>query len=190
MVALELTPVPVSAHTLTAFGRSDEYLQPFTDYPVPEDLDVGARLYRANCGPASFAAVAGLLVTDIIRFFPQFPESPHTNIPQMKSALSQCGICEDEMSEEWPKDGLCLIQITGPWTERAWSHSACGHRHWVAVRNGYVYELNENAWMERADWIRLMNERAASHSRSTGWRLLKSLQLVVQPTYFPEYSCG
>jgi hypothetical protein len=189
MVALELPSASASASMLTAFGRADEFALSSTCYPVPDDLALSAHLYRANCGPASFAAVTGLLITDIIRFFPQFPTDPHTNIPQMKSALSRCGISAVDMTEEWPEDGLSLIQITGPWTDRTWSHSACSHRHWVGVRNGYIYEVNEHAWMEFAGWSRSMGERAATRPSATGWTLLKTLRLASQPTYFPEFSC-
>jgi hypothetical protein len=187
MAAIEPLFASGSGNVLTAFGRVDEFASSFTGYPVPADLAPCVRLYRANCGPASFAAVTGLLVTDIIRFFPQFPADPHTNIPQMKSALSRCGISAEDMTEVWPEDGLCLIQITGPWSDRAWSHGACGHRHWVGVRNGYIYDVNEHAWLEQAIWIKSMGERAAAHPRATGWRLLKALRLANQPACFPEF---
>jgi hypothetical protein len=190
MVALELPLAPTSANMLTAFGRADEFALSSKSYPVPNDLVLSVHLFRANCGPVSFAAVTGLLITDIMRFFPQFPADPYTNIPQMKSALSRCEIYAEDMTEDWPADGLCLIQITGPWTERSWSHSACYHRHWVGIRNGYVYDVNEHAWMERAIWSQSMGERAATHPRATGWRLLKSLRLASQPIYFPEFFCG
>jgi hypothetical protein len=189
MAAIEPLFASGSENVLTAFGRDDEFASSFTDYPVPADLAPCVRLYRANCGPVSFAAVTGLLVTDIIRFFPQFPADPHTNIPQMKSALSRCGISAEDMTEVWPEDGLCLLQITGPWTDRAWSHAACGHRHWVAVRNGYIYDVNEHAWLEQAIWIKSMGERAAAHPRATGWKLLKALRLARQPACFPEFFC-
>jgi hypothetical protein len=189
MVAIEPPFTFTPGNLLTAFGRTEEFGRSFADYPVPADLVPCARLYRANCGPASFAAVTGLLVTDIIRFFPQFPADPHTNIPQMKSALSRCGISAEDMTEAWPEDGLCLIQITGPWTERAWSHAACGHRHWVGVRNGYIYDVNEHAWLEYSIWSKSMGERAATRPRATGWRLLKALRLASQPACFPEFFC-
>lgn len=189
MVTLELPLAPISESWLTAFGQADEFAGSFSDYPVPDDLAPCVQLYRANCGPVSFAAVTGLLVTDIIRFFPQFPADPHTNIPQMKSALSRCGISAEDLTEVWPEDGLCLIQINGPWSERTWSHASCSHRHWVGVRNGYIYDVNEHDWREYTNWINSMNERVAAHPHATRWRLLKALRLASQPACFPEFFC-
>lgn len=59
---------------------------------VPDDLGLAQRLFQANCGPASFAALVGTLITDIIRFFPHFPREPHTSIPHMRRALQDCGV--------------------------------------------------------------------------------------------------
>jgi len=189
MVAIDPPLTSTPENILTVFGQAEEFGLSFTDYPVPVDLAPCVRLYRANCGPASFAAVTGLLVTDIIRFFPQFPADPHTNIPQMKSALSRYGVSAEDITETWPEDGLCLIQITGPWTERVWSHAACGHRHWVGVRNRCIYDVNEHAWSEYPIWAKSMGERAAAHPRATGWKLLKSLRLARQPACLPEFCC-
>ena len=189
MVALELTLAPAaSENLLTAFGREDDFTCLHGAYPVPFDLDLCTRLFRANCGPASFAAVTGMLITDIIRFFPQFPHSPHTNIPQMRAALDGCGITSIGPEAKWPRDGLCLLQMTGPWTRGSWSHSACCHRHWIAVRNDFVYDVNVNAWMPRTEWENIvMSAITAANRRATGWYLLKALELVVQQVSFLEF---
>lgn len=190
MVALELAiGVEASDPILTAFGREQDFVGGGNNYPIPDDLDRSARWFRANCGPASFAAITGLLITDIIRFFPQFPAMPHTNVPRMKEAFESCGIEAEDFGAQWPADGLCLIQITGPWTDRAWPHAACEHRHWVGVRNGFVYDVNLNAWLPRAKWQQsVMNKIAEAHSQATGWLLLKAFQIDPRPVAFPEFS--
>ena len=190
MVALDLPYTSHEAETfLTAFGRETEFSTWYDAYPAPVDVDLCMRLFSANCGPASFAALTGLLVTEIMRFFPHFPESSHTNIPQMNAALSACGIRAADGGNDWPQNGLCLLQICGPWTDRGWPGAACRHRHWVAVRNGYVYDVNVNQWLTKKRWeSTVMSKLAAAHPRSTGWRLSKALSVEVQPVAFPEFS--
>lgn len=189
MVALDLPSSPTRDSFLTAFGKERDFSRPYVRYPVPADLELSVRLFQANCGPASFAALTGLLVTEIIRFFPHFPLSPHTNIPQMSAALGRCGIAAQDNGGSWPEDGICLIQINGPWTQKAWPADSCRRRHWVAVRNGFVYDVNVNRWTPRYTWqSTVMDRLAAAHSRSTGWRLMKSLRVEPLPTSFPEFS--
>jgi len=160
---------------------------PDATFSVPEDLAIAQRLFQANCGPASFAALVGTLITDIIRFFPQFPQAPHTSIPNMRRALRECGV-EYQSSEVWPKLGLGLIQFTGPWTKRNSFHAAAQNRHWVAVRHGKIYDVNAHAWLPLHQWESdIMPLLVAARLATTGWRLAKSYEVLPTLRYLPEF---
>lgn len=154
---------------------------------VPDDLELAQGIFKANCGPASFAALVGTLITDIIRFFPHFPNSPHTSILHMRRALQQCGVAYS-CPEKWPRLGLCLIQLTGPWTERARFHETARHRHWVATGASKVYDVNAHAWMSRIDWEQeIMPLLVTAHPAATGWRLAKAYEVLPSFRRLPEF---
>ena len=77
---------------------------------APLDVRRAYRVHRANCGPASFAALVGRNVCDIMNLFPNFPEKPYTNIPRMHAALRETGIAFRRDSNRLPSDGLALLQ--------------------------------------------------------------------------------
>lgn len=154
---------------------------------VPDDLEIARRLFQVNCGPASFAALVGTLITDIIRFFPHFPDTPHTSIPHMRRALQECGVAYHS-ANEWPQLGLCLIQFTGPWTEKLRFHAAAKHRHWVAACRGKIYDVNAHAWLHLAQWeTSIMPLLVAAHPAATGWQLAKSYEVMPSLRYLPEF---
>ena len=172
--------------TVTAFSPAAGFHERnHRRYPVPRDLWVANALYQANCGPASFAAVLGTYITQIMQFFTHFPLQPHTNIPQMRGALRDAGVLYDDAGDSWPTDGLCLIQIDGPWNRSPWA--ACRFRHWVGTRNGFIYDVNENAWLSLAEWQRrIMEPMVTEIPKAEGWTLLRSFAVEPQPTSFPE----
>lgn len=172
--------------TVMAFAPAAEFCSSnYRRYPVPRDLWVAHTLYQANCGPAAFAAVLGTYITQIMQFFTHFPTQPHTNIPQMRGALRSAGVGYDDAGDVWPTDGLCLIQIDGPWNRSPWA--ACRFRHWVGARNGFIYEVNENAWLSLAEWReKVMGPMVAETPKAEGWTLLRSFAVAPVPTSFPE----
>lgn len=165
-----------------------QHLEASTDQnPVPVDLELASRMFRANCGPASFAALIGSLILDIIRFFPQFPASPHTSIPHMKRALEQSGV-QYNSRKSWPNVGLCLIEFTGPWTKRGQYSEAAKHRHWVATIRGQIYDVNANQWLQMDVWEQqIMPHLVEAHPGRTGWRLLKSYEVLPAANFLPEF---
>lgn len=175
---------PLLTETFPIFYRETVADAPLS---VPDDLDLAQRLFQANCGPASFAALVGTLITDIIRFFPHFPDSPHTSIPEMRRALQECGV-EYQAADDWPELGLALIQFTGAWTERRSFHAAAQNRHWIAVRKGRVYDVNAHAWLARDQWKKeVMPLLVAARPATTGWRLAKSYEVLPALRYLPEF---
>lgn len=144
-------------------------------------LDVGRayRLHRANCGPASFAALLGRDVCEVMGFFPGFRAKPVTNIPRMHAALRGSGVSFRREARRFPSDGLVLIQVEGPWTaaSRA-AFDAPRHRHWVSVRLGYVYEVNLESWVPRQVWEEdYLPALVARHSGATGWSVSAVFEL-------------
>ncbi len=169
------------------FSIFERETKPDAPLGVPDDLDQARRIFHANCGPASFAALVGALITDIIRFFPHFPESPHTSVPHMRRALADCGV-EYQSAETWPQLGLGLIQFTGPWTERGSFHAAAQHRHWVAARSGKIYDVNAHAWLPLRQWeCEIMPLLVAARPATTGWLLAKSYEVMPSLRYLPEF---
>ncbi len=156
-------------------------------HEVPADLDIARKLFHANCGPASFAALVGTLITDIIRFFPHFPHSPHTSIPHMRWALDKCGVAY-KSTDQWPRLGLALIQFIGPWSDRGRFHAEAQHRHWVAVSNGHVYDVNAHSWLPLDQWRAIvMPLLIEAHPAATSWSLAKSYEVIPSLRYLPEF---
>lgn len=118
---------------------------------APADVDLAHRMFRANCGPASFAALVGALVLDVIQYFPHFPHSPHTSIPQMRKAINLYG-AEYCSGNDWPQAGLCILQLQGPWIAKKRFFESARHRHWVASNQGHVYDVNARSWMPYNRW--------------------------------------
>lgn len=146
---------------------------------APLDVDRAYRLHRANCGPASFAALFGRDVCEVMGFFPGFRAKPVTNIPRMHAALRGSGVSFRREARRFPSDGLVLIQVEGPWTaaSRA-AFDAPRHRHWVSVRLGYVYEVNLESWVPRQVWEEdYLPALVARHSGATGWSVSAVFEL-------------
>lgn len=147
----------------------------------PADVDLAHRMFRANCGPASFAALVGALVLDVIRYFPHFPHSPHTSIPQMKNAINSYGAAYCS-GNEWPHVGLCILQLQGPWIAKNRFFEAAKHRHWVASNQGHVYDVNARSWLPYNKWSKqIMPQIVAAHSGCDGWALARAFELSVLP---------
>ena len=154
----------------------------------PKDLPIAYRIYEANCGPASFAALMGSLILDILCYFPHFPKKPYTTIPQMRQALEISG-ANFWSNDDWPDYGLCLIQLDGKWTARRQFHEAAKHRHWVAVNDGMVYDINSPRWIPKASWENhTMPHLVEANSGCEGWHLSKVFAISrLKPEYCPPY---
>lgn len=119
---------------------------------VPSDISQSAKLFRANCGPISFAALLGTQVIEVMRFFPQFPDRDYTNEGDMFYALESCG----STHEKWtglPESGVALVQLEGPWTGAGVPlPSQLRYTHWIACLSGFVFDLNIGDWLLRTEW--------------------------------------
>ena len=141
---------------------------------IPQDTKLANRIFGANCGPVSFAALLNTLVLDVIRYFPHFPNYPHTSIPQMKRAMDAFGVAY-KSDDDWPQHGLCLIQFNGIWTKHGRYSEASKHRHWVAVSFGKIFDVNGYEWMGMEVWIsEIMPRLMAAHPGRSSWTLAKA----------------
>ena len=95
----------------------------------------------------------------------------------MERASKAAGYSYECKREAWPTAGLCLIQFTGPWTERDFTQAALQHTHWIAVLGEYVFDINWNGWLPRANWEEVVLEELLMFCRSsTGWEVFDKLQ--------------
>lgn len=132
----------------------------------PRDIQEAYQKFGATCGPCAFAALFEKEVAEIIALFPQFPEKQYTNLPSMKSAVRAQGF-RFQCTNGFPSFGLTLI--SGP--ERYYS------RHWIAVRQGCVYDVNLDMWMPTVLWCRDVLPAIARADRWTNeqWYIVRTL---------------
>src|SRR5262245_42581782 len=119
---------------------------------APADVHLAYRLFGANCGPASLAAVLSVEVCDVIALFDQFPDRPYTSRMKMEEALRSCDL-EFARTGEFPEFGLALIQFEGRWNQFRGSERWAGsYSHWIAVSGPLIYEINADGWTSRGEW--------------------------------------
>jgi hypothetical protein len=151
----------------------------------PEGLDTVINDGIATCGPISFSAITGCSAREALLFFPHVRERPWTNRTQMERALFEAGFDHECKHMKWPTTGLCLIQITGPWTERRFEQAALKHTHWVAVLGEYVFDINWGGWLPRKNWEEIVMDELLMYSPgASGWRVHTSYELPVDRTRF------
>lgn len=147
----------------------------------PTDVQLANRLFEANCGPASLAAILSVQVCDVIALFDQFPERPFTSRRKMEDALRACGV-DFRPTETFPKFGVTLIQVEGPWTHAAGSERWTGrYTHWVGICGDTIYDVNADRWLALTEWeshsaLALM----AAYPKATGWRVKRGLEVTPQ----------
>jgi hypothetical protein len=149
----------------------------FDDLVAPSDINLSFQLFNINCGPASLAALVGCNVLDIISLFPQYPEKPWTNRTQMKFAFEKARLTWQSIPGVFPDVGICLIQFNGPWSKSTYRLAQLRHTHWIAVRNGFVFDINWEGWLPRQIWEELIvDDLVKSRRHCGGWSVLTSYE--------------
>lgn len=148
---------------------------------APADVHLAHRLFSANCGPASLAAVLSVQVCDVITLFDQFPDHPYTTRKKMEEVLRGCGL-EFVLTEDFPDFGLALIQFEGRWSRLAGSERWAGkYSHWTGVSGAQIYDINADEWTDRAEWESTMIPiLLAEYPGASGWRLKRGLRILPQ----------
>jgi hypothetical protein len=151
----------------------------------PEGLEDAVRSKTASCGPMSFAAITGCSARAALACFPSPSIRLWTNRTDMERALFEAGYDYDRKQGDWPKAGLCLIQFTGPWTERGFAQAALKHTHWIAILGEYVFDINWGGWLPRGNWEDVVLEELLMFiPKTTGWRVLTSYELPVDTSWY------
>lgn len=148
----------------------------------PPDTQRACRIFKANCGPAAFAAVMRCTVCQAINFFPHFPERPWTTQGDMQRAFTNAGVNYCKTGEALPYYGVALIQITGPWSEKhAHPCAALSKTHWVGVYRDCFYDVNWDGWLPSRIWEDLvLPDIVARHPLAIGWRPRMCFSVPVQ----------
>ncbi|HEX4086924.1 MAG TPA: hypothetical protein VHY22_18560, partial [Chthoniobacteraceae bacterium] len=153
----------------------------------PEGLEDAVREGTATCGPTSFAAITGCSVSAALPYFPSASVRPWTNRTDMERALFEAGFDYSRKPDDWPTAGLCLIQFTGPWTERGFEQAALKYTHWVAVLGEYVFDVNWSGWLPRENWEEIVLEELLTFIPATsGWRALTGYELPVDTSWLHQ----
>jgi hypothetical protein len=142
----------------------------------PPDLYDAHKQFGANCGPASFAAVARKPIRNVIHHFAHFPERDWTTIGDMKRALERAQFSFTETSER-PGVGLALIQLK---TAKVWVHpmAALSMTHWVAVYGDCFYDINWNGWLPIDYWEEIVFRTICRRRpKVNGWVITRALRL-------------
>ncbi len=153
---------------------------------APTDVETANRLFGANCGPVTFAALLSLQTCDVMQFFSHFETRKFTTCRDMMQALKACGI-EFAIGADYPEFGFALIQIEGPWTQSRkaarWSDK---YTHWVGVCGRRIYDINAAAWMPAHEWeAQFVSALIAATPGATGWSVKRSVQVPAQ-AFFAE----
>lgn len=144
--------------------------------------------FGASCGPVAFAALARLRLEAVTQYFPTSDETVWTNRVTMRRALRAIGFEFDKNPGTWPRVGLCLIHFTGPWTRRGYPAAILQHTHWIAVYEEYVFDINWNGWLPRANWEEVVIEHLlARRLLADGWALMTAYEVSAGAPYdFPQ----
>lgn len=144
----------------------------------PSDLEDAERLYRANCGPASFSAVCRSPVVQAMRFFPHFPERDWTTIGDMRRALTDADVDFLDTDNSLPQYGLVLLQLRV--NDRPLHPYYSLHQtHWVGVCGDCFYDGNWGGWLPIWAWKDLVFSRLRFGMRpARHWTVRNSIQLL------------
>lgn len=138
------------------------------DTALPPPLAVHA---NPNCGAQAFRALFPRIGSAAEHAFEAVRRRGWMNRRTMEAALKQVGGCYRVVPRQMPRTGLALIEWTGTWhTEGFWG-SDLKHTHWVALVEGFVYDINWEGWLPRRIWEDVvLDEVIAKLPGATGWR--------------------
>lgn len=129
--------------------------QPFYS---PPDMAICAEMQDAACGHGALAAALGIPVVIVMaELFAE--QGGWVNIPMMKEAIGRaekgCVRLAAIPSAGSPGAGVAIVQWLGRWMEPQVPRAArAAHRHWIAFREGFVWDANRPEWIPLAEWHR------------------------------------
>lgn len=119
----------------------------------PRDMDACARVFGAACGHGALAAALGVPV--VIVMHECFEDTGGwVNIPMMQVAMRRAGRSwRRETAIPATGDGVAMVQWLGSWMEaKVPPHVRCCYRHWIAFRDGLLWDANAHLWMTPEQW--------------------------------------
>lgn len=151
---------------------------------IPWDIEVAEYNFGANCGPTSFAAIAGREVCRVMQYFEHFEHSSWTNLTQMRRAFDQAGYAVTVHKRQLPPRGVALVQWLGPWTEsHFFSRWSLRHTHWVAVDRDWIFDYGVGDWQPLPVWEK---ETAAAYlaniPEAGGWAVKYGVEVISSQT--------
>ena len=127
----------------------------------------------AACGHGAYAAAVRCPVVVACAQFTNWPEQRHVGMGDMERALIH-GEIDFKMlgRDKWPvENGLVILEWEGPWPPRA---RPC-FRHWVAFREGMIWDSNLEEWKSRSEWEQFLPDLMPK--RSTGWHIARAYEV-------------
>ena len=119
----------------------------------PPDMERCARDLGAACGHGALAAALGIpVVVAVLEGF--HGRGGWVNIPMMQAAIQRAGrTWRREAQIPAAGDGVAIVQWLGPWMEpRVPRRVRACYRHWIAFRDGLLWDANAHLWMTPEEW--------------------------------------
>lgn len=139
----------------------------------PPDMDWTS---GAACGHGALAAALGITVKESRRYL---PKPGWVNVPMMKSAIEVAGYKWVRVEKPATSTtAVILLQFLGPWMRSP--IAACQHRHWVATKQGMVWDANTKRWETQAEWSRIVPDLLPDNS--TGFSVWGALVIINRPS--------
>jgi hypothetical protein len=128
-------------------------------------------LTQQNCGIQAFRALFPQMQSAISSLYDDASLNKGMNRRSMEAALKKIGTQYRVIPRKLPRTGLALIEWTGTWQAEGYWGSELKHTHWVALAEGFVYDINWSGWLPRRIWEEVvLDEMIASIPKATGWR--------------------
>jgi hypothetical protein len=169
----------------------------------PSDVDEQHEEWGANCGPTAIAALTHREVKDVRGLVEHVANGErakkkglnglwlgYMNAGHLTTALSELGHSpkrsDFKPSEwKWPKKGLAMVQIEGPWCYPPAKPAArFRYTHTVAVVDAggdigvLVYDGNVGEWAWEKWWAeKIMGWLVGEEKRATGWYVTTTLEV-------------
>lgn len=148
------------------YWRADAVVMSFLDQRLP---GFSGNSSRSSCGIAALAAFYGEgAVMEATREF----EVPWINRTMMERALSHMRVNFSKVAAQFPKQGIALIQWTGPRLKRDFRGSALAYTHWIAVIDDYIFDVNWPSWLPLKSWQELVADEIQNFHKADGWKIL------------------
>lgn len=128
-------------------------------------------LTTQSCGVQAFRALFPRMESTIKTLSAAAGLNRGMNRRSMEAALKKLGTHYNVLPRQLPRTGLALIEWTGTWRAEGFWGSDLKHTHWVAMAEGFVYDINWSGWLPRRIWEEVvLDEMIASLPKATGWR--------------------